>query len=90
LTGGNVIGERIVVNSGVFNPELLTERYGPDVGEIWAKSRLRDRIDAVIAHEVAEAKTGTHEGAEALVAETDLPVSEGARRILRAMAGRGR
>jgi hypothetical protein len=75
---------------GIFNPELLTERYGPEVGKIWAKSRLRDRIDAVIAHEVAESIIGTHEGAEALAAETELPVSDGARPILRAMAGRGR
>ncbi len=89
-TGGNVLGERIAVNSGVLNPELLIERYGPEVGEIWAKSRLRDRIDAVIVHEVAEAKAGTHEGAETLAAETDMPVSEGTRRILRAMARRGR
>ena len=79
-----------MVNSVVLNPELLTERYGLEVGKIWAKSRLRDRIDAVIAHEVAEARTGRHEGAEAMAAETDLPVSEGARRILRAMARRGR
>ena len=47
-----------------------------------AKSRLRDRIDAVIAHELAEGQTGTHEGAEALAADTDLAVAEGARRIL--------
>ena len=88
-TGGSVIGEKFAVNSGVLNPELLTERYGPDLGTTWAKSRLRDRIDAVIAHELAEAQTGTHEGAEALAADTDLAVSEGARRILMAMAGRG-
>ena len=77
VTGGSVIGEAIAVNSGVLNPELLTERYGPAVGKTWAKSRLRDRIDAVIAHEIAEGKAGTHEGAELLAAETDLPVSEG-------------
>jgi hypothetical protein len=44
----------------------------------------------LFAHDVAEAKTGTHESAEALAAETELPVSEGARRILHAMAGRDR
>jgi len=42
MTGGSVIGERIAVNSGVLNPELLTERFGPEVGTTWAKSRLRD------------------------------------------------
>jgi hypothetical protein len=88
-TGGSVIGEKIAVNSGVLNPELLTERYGPGIGKTRARSRLLDRIDAVMAHEVAEAQTGTHEGAETLAAETDLAVSERARRILKAMAGRG-
>jgi hypothetical protein len=86
IRGGTVIGYRIVVDSGVLNLELLEERYGPEVGEVWAKSRLRDRIDAVIAHEEAESRTGSHAGAEALAAETRLPVSEGTRRILRAMA----
>jgi hypothetical protein len=84
------MGEKIAVNSGIFNPELLTERYGPEVGKTWAKGRLRDRIDAVIAHELAESHAGTHERAEALAAVTDLPVSEGSRRILRSMTGRTR
>lgn len=88
MTGGSVIGRSIAVNSGVLNPELLTERYGREVRKAWAECRLRDRIDAVIAHEVAEAQTGSHEAAEALAAETELPVSERTRRILRAMAGR--
>jgi hypothetical protein len=89
-TGGSVIGDAIAVNSGVFNPELLDERYNPEIGKTWAKTRLRDRIDAVIAHEIAEGQAGTHEGAEQLAADTELPVSEGTRRILRAMAGRTR
>jgi hypothetical protein len=84
-TGGSVIGVRFAVNSGVCNPELLTERDGAVVGMTWENSRLRDRIDAVIAHELAEGQTGTHEGAEASAAETHLPVCEGARRIWRAM-----
>ena len=88
-TGGSVIGDGIAVNSGVLNPELLTERYGPGVGTTWAKSRLRDRIDAVIAHEIAEGRAGSHEGAEALAAGTEWPVSEGARRILRLDGGEG-
>jgi len=67
--GSGVVGKRISVDSGVFNPELLTERYGPRVGTIWAISRLRDRIDAVIIHELAESQTGTHEAAEVLAAK---------------------
>jgi hypothetical protein len=40
--------------------------------------------------EGAESVTRTHEGAEALAAQTEWPVSEGTRRILRAMAGKDR
>ena len=87
-SGGAVLRERIAVDSGIFNPELLTERYGPEIGKTWAKARLRDRIDAVIAHEIAETQAGTHEGAEKLAAVTELDVSEGARRILRSMTRR--
>lgn len=43
MTGGTIIGEKFAVNSGVLNPDLLTERYGPDLGTRWARSRLRDR-----------------------------------------------
>ena len=88
--GGAVLGEKIAVDSGVLNPGLLTERYGPDVGMTWAKARLRDRIDAVIAHEVAEGQAGTHEGAEALAAVTELRISDGARKILRSITRRTR
>jgi hypothetical protein len=70
--------------------KLLTERYGSEMGTTWEKSRLRDRIDAVIVHEAAEGGTGTHESAETLAAKTELPVSEGTRRIRRAMAGNSR
>jgi hypothetical protein len=56
-TGGSVIGEKVAVNSGVLNSDLLIERYEPEVAEIWARRRHRDGIDAVIAHEVAEAQT---------------------------------
>jgi hypothetical protein len=81
IKGGGVIGEC----SGVLNPELLTKRYGPEAGKLWAKSRLRDRVDAVIIHELAEAEAGTHEAAEALAATMKRLVSESTRRILRAM-----
>src|SRR5271157_5828278 len=53
--GGSVIGDKIAVDSGVFNPDLLTTNYGKEIGEQWEKHRLRDRLDAVIAPECAEA-----------------------------------
>lgn len=90
MTGGAIVGSRIAVDSGVLNPELLSESFGAAAGTKWAKGRRRDRIDAVIAHEVAEGKAGTHEGALAFAAGTDLPVSDGTRNILQAMTGRER
>ncbi len=38
----------------------------PEAGPVWAKSSLRDRIDAIIAHEHAESLTGDHDLAEAM------------------------
>ena len=72
----------------MFNIELMANR--PEAGAVWAKSRLRDRIDAVIAHEDAESLTGDHELAEAMAPKTTLPITDGARHILQAIRGRPR
>jgi hypothetical protein len=80
--GGN-ISTGITVNSGVLNPELLKGAKG---GRIWPRARLRDRIDAIIAHEWAEAHHVSHERALKTAARTDLQVTAGARRIPKAMA----
>jgi hypothetical protein len=48
--GTNDFAGRVYVDSGVLNPELNAEAIGPEASRLWAKSRLRDRIDAVIAH----------------------------------------
>ena len=79
--GGNLT-TGITINSGVINPELLKGKKG---GRLWPKARLRDRIDAVIAHEYEEDRLGTHEKALKAAPKTELPVNEGARRILKAM-----
>ena len=47
--GSNTTG--VVVNSGVLNPDLLKGKKG---GRIWPRMRLKDRIDAIIAHEYDE------------------------------------
>ena len=80
---GGGITTGIVVDSGVFNPELLKGKTG---ARVWENSRLRDRIDAVIAHEYEESRHGTHARALRAAAGTDMPITGGARRILRAMA----
>lgn len=84
--GGNTPGGRISVDSGVLNPRLNAAMNDESAQIVWEKSRLRDRIDAAIAHEFEEARLGTHD--EALVAApvTSLPIGEKARLILRAIA----
>jgi hypothetical protein len=88
-TGGGVdpIG-RISVDSGVLNPDLLAGHPEAAVSSTWARASLRDRIDAILAHEHAEGPGATHEDAIAHAADTALPISEGARHILRVIAGR--
>lgn len=72
----------ITINSGCLNPGLLGDG---DLGRIWGQSRLRDRIDAILAHEYEELRGGSHEFAVANAPITSLPISESARRILRSM-----
>ena len=69
----------------MLNPDLLKGKKG---GHIWPKASLRDRIDTIIAHEWAEDKTLDHDAALKSAAKTELPVSEGAKRILRRWPGR--
>lgn len=81
--GGNDAAGGLTLDSGVFNPELLGTLPG---SEEWAGARLRDRVDAAIAHEHEEARRGgSHVEALKHASNTELPISEGARRILRAM-----
>jgi hypothetical protein len=79
--GANTTG--VVVDSGVLNPDLLKGKKG---GRIWPKMRLKDRIDAIIAHEYEELRRGSHVEALKAAAKTELPISDRARRLCRAMA----
>jgi hypothetical protein len=85
--GGNDHLGGLTVDSGVSNPRLLGTLPG---NEEWAKARLRDRLDAAIAHEHEEAcRGGSHVEALRRAPDTELPISEGARHILRAMRPEG-
>jgi hypothetical protein len=54
----------------------------------WATNRLRNRLDAVIAHEYEEARLGgIHAAALKHGPDTGSPIREGARKLLRAMRG---
>jgi hypothetical protein len=77
---------QINLDSGVMNPQVMDDIYGEACGKIWRKTRLRDRLMAVIAHEKAEKEYGgDHELALIAAAETKLPISHAARVLLRAM-----
>jgi hypothetical protein len=77
---------RLYVDSGILNPELNAAENGPQAARIWAESRLRDRVQAVIAHEDIESRGVPHAEAVQRAPETELPISENARRILRRIA----
>jgi hypothetical protein len=65
----------LTVDSGVFNPDLLGTMPG---NKEWAKARLRDRVDATIAHEHEEARReGSHVEARSHAPYTELLISEG-------------
>ncbi|WP_165222432.1 hypothetical protein [Aquisphaera insulae] len=84
--GGVSQAGQINLDAGSFNPEHVTARYGTRAGKVWARARLRDRWDALIAHEDMEwRRGGDHDAAVLDAPETDLPISDGAREILRAM-----
>jgi hypothetical protein len=85
LGGSCGTGRRLFVDSGVLNPELNADVIG-SASKVWAKSRLRDRIGAVIVHEHLEAQGIPHDEEVERAADTDLPIGENARRILRSIA----
>ena len=78
LHGGGVFGKNIEVDAGVLSDQL----FGPGV-------RLRDRIDAVIAHEFEEALSparnvfSRHLDSLRKAPNTNLPISDNARSLLR-------
>lgn len=80
-TGGRLT-TGITVNSGCLNPGLLVGKPG---ARVFARARLRDRIDAIIAHEFEEDRLGSHEASLRHAMRTALPIGDGARQILRAM-----
>jgi hypothetical protein len=84
--GTNDLHRRLYVDSGVLNPELNAQVNGPEATKVWAKSRLRDRIDSVIAHEHLEAQGIPHDEVVGRAADTRLAISENARKILRVQA----
>jgi hypothetical protein len=80
----NFLGQ-INIDSGVMNPSAMDEPYGEECGKLWRKTRLKDRIQAIVVHERAEHQyNGDHELALIAAPETTLPISHAARELLRA------
>ena len=86
IGGSYGTGRRLFVDSGVLNPKLNAEVIGSEASKVWAKARLHDRIEAVIVHGHLEAQGIPHDEVVERAADTNLPISENAQRILRGIA----
>lgn len=75
---------QITLDSGLMNPELLAG-YDAAAQYQWQHTRIGDRAQAIIAHELAEAEYKDHELALIAGAETKLAISHAARELLRRM-----
>jgi len=88
-SGGDATpGYGINADSGVLNPALMDNHPPPELSSAWRRSRLRDKIDAIIAHELEEEAGVSHDEAIQRAASSRLGITEGARTILRVMASR--
>jgi hypothetical protein len=85
-TGGSVShAGQVTIDSGIMNPHLLDAGYDGDTQKLWRKTKIRPRVEAIIAHELAEHEYKDHELALIAAAETELPVSHAARELLKQM-----
>ena len=77
---------QVTFDSGLMNPDLLKDGYDEEAQRAWQRTRIRDRAQAIIAHELAEHEYGgDHELALIAGPETELPISHAARDLLRKM-----
>jgi len=76
---------QVTLDSGLMNPNLLAEGYDAAAQDAWQHTRILDRAQAIIAHELAEAEYKDHELALIAGPETKLPISHAARELLRRM-----
>jgi hypothetical protein len=84
--GYNSPDGRIVVESGLFNFDLLREDYGEEAAKLYADSDVTSRLDAIIAEEYEEHRhEGSHLEALKQAPSTELPIPDRARDIARAM-----
>ena len=83
--GGTVtVAGRITLDSGLMNPDLMAN-YDEETRRVWRRTRIGDRAQAIIAHELAEHEYRDHELALIAGTETKLPISQAAMDLLREM-----
>jgi hypothetical protein len=83
--GGTVSpASQVTLDSGLMNPDLLAND-DEDTRRLWRRTRIGDRAQAIIAHEMAEHELGDHEPALIAGPETELPINHAARELLRQM-----
>jgi hypothetical protein len=77
---------QITLDSGIMNPDLLTAGYREEAHRAWQRTRISDRAQAIIAHELAEHEQGgDHELGLIAGAEAKLPISHASRELLKSM-----
>ena len=86
-TGGGVSpAGQVNLDSGLLNPDLLADAYDEAAQSAWKRTRIKERAQAIIAHELAEDEyRGDHQLALIAGPETELAISHAARELLRAM-----
>ncbi len=75
---------QVTLDSGLMNPDLLAN-YDEATRTLWKRTRIKDRAQAIIVHELAEHEYKDHELALIAGPETELPISHPARELLRQM-----
>lgn len=75
---------QVTLDSGLMNPDLMAG-YDEETQRMWRRTRIADRAQAIVAHELAEHEHGDHELALIAAPDTKLPISHAARELLRQM-----
>lgn len=80
--GGNSPGQRLNLDSGLFNDDLM-QSVGPRADRLWRRASVETRAMAVLPHEDIESQGYSHEEAVEMSPDTALPISHAARELLR-------
>jgi hypothetical protein len=80
--GGNSPGERLNLDSGIFNDDLV-QPLGMRADRAWRRASVETRAMAVLPHEDVESRGHTHEEAVEMAPDTKLPITRAARELLR-------